>query len=165
MQKAIAWVFGLFGNNWKMIVLIFAFLALLIFFASRAHAQTSVDLAGGASFGCLHGGPVLELDIVNPIAEGFSWSFGTTLWGSAAGIRNNFDWHARAEFSRGAFGAAIGPAYLQNIDSVDGSHTNFSLMLFWRFHRIGARVIHLSNGGTSRDNCGRNAVLAEVKLR
>lgn len=164
-MKFLRWAAGLFGNNWQARIMIFAFLGLLIFFAARCSQATEADLSGGTSFGCLHDGPVLALDIRAPFASGFDWNVGTTLWGSSYGIRNNWDWHARVEFSRGAFGVGIGPAFLQNIDAVNGSHTNFSLELFWRPWRVGGEVIHLSNAGTSFGNCGRNAGMVSVRLR
>jgi len=164
-MKFINWFLGLLGNNPKAKVLIFAFIAILVLLAYRCSAQVGVNLAAGASFGCLEQAPVLALDLRAPFAEGFGWNVGTTLWGAASGVRNNWDWHARAEFSRWNFGAGIGMAYLQNIDAVNGSHAEFSLELFWRPWRVGADAIHLSNAGTTQVNCGRNAGMLDVKLR
>jgi hypothetical protein len=90
-----------------------------------------VHLQAGVSFGCLRGGPILGLELLTPMGEGLGWDIGTTLWGAGNGIRNNWDFHARLELSRGQWGAALGPAYLQNVDDVNGSHLNFSLMFFW----------------------------------
>lgn len=167
LKAACTWVAGLFGNPLKAIIGIFIFLAIMIFFAVRCSAATpAVRLQAGVSFGCLSGGPVLGLELEQPLAEGLAWDFGTTLWGRAHGVRNNFDWHAMLMFSRGPFGAAIGPAYLQNTDEVNGSHLNYALMLFWRpGSRLGPAAIHRSNGGTSWNNCGRNAGVADIRLR
>lgn len=159
------WFSGLVGNNRKAVALIFVFILLLILFAFRVHAQPEVHLQVGRSFGCLSGGPVLGLELVAPLAEGLAVDVGTTLWGRAGAIRNNWDWHARLELTRGSFGAALGPAYLKNIDAANGSHAEMSLMLFWRPWRLGADLIHLSNAGTSAGNCGRNATLLDGRLR
>jgi hypothetical protein len=53
----------------------------------------------------------------------------------------------------------IGPAYLQNVGGVNGSHFNFSLMARWRFndhHSLLWR--HWSNAGTVLPNYGRDLV-------
>jgi hypothetical protein len=167
-MKLLLWARGLVGNNLKATVLIGVFVALLLFFAFRAKADQpppSVHLLTAVSFGCLHGGPVLGVELEQELAPGISVSFGPTLWGTANGIANNWDWHARMQFSRGAFGAAIGPAYLQNIDSVNGSHAEMSLTLFWRPWRVGGTIFHLSDAGTTRINCGRNAAGIDWRLR
>jgi hypothetical protein len=167
MKAAWAWVSGLFGNSPAVKIMIFAFLAVLVFFAIRCSAdETQVHLTGGTSFGCLRSAPVLGIEVITPIEEGLAWDTGITIWGKDSETRNNWDVHGRIKFSRGPFGAAIGAAFLQNIDAVNGSHAEMSLMLYWHPWRLGGvDVIHLSNAGTTRINCGRNAALADVRLR
>lgn len=164
-MKFLVWLRGLVGNNLRATILIGVFLLLLVFFAARCSAAVEADLSGGASFGCLKYAPVMGLDIRAPFAPGFGWNAGVALWGNDGTTRNNFDWHGRVEFSRGAFGAGLGVAYLQNIDQVNGSHGEFSLELFWRPWRVGAELIHISDAGTTATNCGRNAGMLSVRLR
>jgi hypothetical protein len=54
----------------------------------------------------------------------------------------------------------IGPAYLQNIDAINGSHFNFALMARYRFtERFALSWLHHSNAGTVSPNKGRDALM------
>ena len=163
-----AWFSGVLGNAPKVRILIFAFIFLLVLLAVRCARASDVEahLQAGVAFGCLQNAPVLGLELRQQIAEGMAWDAGTTLWGNTARAGNNFDFHARIEFSRGPFGVGIGPAYLQNIDYANGSHLEFSLLIFWNpFPRVGGKLIHLSDAGTTPVNCGRNAAIGDWQMR
>lgn len=58
------------------------------------------------------------------------------------------------------FDFGIGPAYLQNIDTVNGSHFNFHLLARWTSPN-GRHMVtwhHWSNAGTVKPNAGRDIV-------
>jgi hypothetical protein len=60
----------------------------------------------------------------------------------------------------GHFDVGIGVAYLQNVDTYNGSHSNFTLLFGYRFQALPLtlRVEHFSNGGTQSPNKGRDMV-------
>jgi hypothetical protein len=72
--------------------------------------------------------------------------------------RNNFALRAAVVDGLGPVDVGIGVAYLQNIDTYNGSHVNFSLMLGYQFEKWSVRWIHFSNGGTVSPNKGRDGV-------
>lgn len=60
---------------------------------------------------------------------------------------------------RFAFG--LGPAFLQNMDAINGSHFNFSLMAGYQVTpQLSIAWRHFSNAGTKSPNKGRDAVMA-----
>jgi hypothetical protein len=75
--------------------------------------------------------------------------------------RQNFAWYGALVEGFGKFDVGIGPAYLQNTDTYNGSHLNFTLLLGYRFERIPitVRMQHFSNGGTQSPNKGRDFLL------
>jgi hypothetical protein len=162
---------NLVGNNKPARYGILAFVLILVLLAFKCQAQPQVWLMPGASFG--GGQPsaaTLSLNLRVPLAEDLYIEAGPTLWGSTQEVRNNFDWHMRILVSKsspvGEVGAGIGAAYLQNTDALDGSHFNFSLMLFFRpFHRVALDLIHVSNAGTQSPNTGRQAIGPDFRLR
>lgn len=163
---------GLVGNNIKATILIAVFLIVLIFIAFRAKAgEPEVWITPAMSFaGSSPKGAALSMSLRVPVADGLYVDAGSTLWGATQAIRNNWDWHARMVVSRasrlGEYGAGLGMAYLQNTDALNGSHANFSLMLFYRpLRRVALDLIHLSNASTVEPNYGRNAVGVSFKLR
>ncbi len=52
----------------------------------------------------------------------------------------------------------LGVAYLQNMDTYNGSHVNFKLLLGYRWERLSVRWSHFSNGGTKDVNKGRDMI-------
>lgn len=60
----------------------------------------------------------------------------------------------------GKLDVGIGPAFLQNVDVVNGSHFNFTLLLRYRFNaRWALTMRHISNAGTVKPNLGRDMLL------
>lgn len=85
--------------------------------------------------------------------------------------RNNFAWHAALIDGFGNFDVGIGPAYLQNTDTYNGSHLNFVLLMGYRtpWKILGrcpltVRYQHFSNGGTTDVNKGRDMVFAGCRF-
>lgn len=75
--------------------------------------------------------------------------------------RNNFAVRATVVEKLWRFDVGLGIAYLQNVDTYNGSHLNFNLLLGYNFRRlpITLRVQHFSNGGTQSPNKGRDMLL------
>jgi hypothetical protein len=60
-------------------------------------------------------------------------------------------------FGRIAFG--VGPSYLKNVDSYNGSNLNFALVARWQISdRLSVQWRHWSNAGMVRPNAGRDIV-------
>jgi len=58
------------------------------------------------------------------------------------------------------FSVGLGPAYLQNVDQINGSHFNFALMARYRFgDRWSLAWRHWSNAGTKPPNYGRDLLV------
>jgi hypothetical protein len=152
-----------------------AFVAVLcVMFARCAHAdEFHTYVRAGTSFGTEGYGPVLGLQFTweKPTYDFFA---GTDLWGATrydnATVANNWDWHAGIESCKWAVCAGIGMDYVQDIDAINGAHTNFFLQLRWKpdtehFRFSGVDVAHISDAGTSPVNIGRQAVLASFRLQ
>lgn len=60
----------------------------------------------------------------------------------------------------GPFDFGMGPAYLNSIDTYNGSHFNMKLVAGWRFNRWSVRWVHFSNAGSSDVNKGRDTLFA-----
>jgi len=59
-----------------------------------------------------------------------------------------------------ALDVGVGPAYLQNVDQINGSHFNFALMARYRFgDRWALAWRHWSNAGTKPPNYGRDLLV------
>lgn len=162
----------LVGNGKAATVGIFAFLLILIFLlAHKAHAA-EVDLLAGSSFGTQGYGPVLGLDVKQPIAanKGLSVYAGTDLWGSTRfhgeTVPNNWDWHTGIEACKWRVCAKIGPDFVQRVDAINGAHTNFNLGLSFKLSDRCSLVIgHISDAGTSSPNVGRQAISFQYRLQ
>jgi hypothetical protein len=158
----------LIGNPKKATLLIFLFIGILCALAWRCSSAAEMDLRGGASFGPSGSAPVLGMDLYFSQPRNVDIYAGTTLWGQTIKADTNWDWHAGFRTCRGPFCASLGAVYLQRIDAVDGSHTNFNLQLsyrweWWRFRSLS--ISHLSNAGTTDSNLGRNAALVDFQLQ
>lgn len=169
MKAWLSWLGGLVGNKGVAKVGVYVFIGLLVAFLWRCSNAAEVDLRAGASFGPAGSGPVLGLQLYQPIGSNLDVYAGTLLWGSTPRLANNWDWHAGMRACRWNLCASIGAAYVQRIDALNGTHTNYNLELAYRFpwhHRLASiDLAHLSNAGTSPINQGRNAGLASIRLQ
>lgn len=165
---------GLVGNGTAAAVGIFIFIAILCLSFCHSAKAGEIDVRAGSSFGTQGYGPVLGLQLTEPLA-GFNqvnWFAGTLLWGKTrydnAYVQSNWDWHTGIEGCHGRFCASIGAVYLQRIDAINGAHTNFMLQLSYK---IGAGrlssidVTHISDAGTTPVNIGRQALLGSFRLQ
>jgi hypothetical protein len=174
MSAFLAYLRQLVGNGKAATIGIGIFILILsLTFCHKAHAG-EIDLRLGSSFGNQGTGPVIGLQVKEPLAgfDQVSLFAGTLLWGSTrfenATVPNNWDWHAGIEGCHGKFCAAIGAAYVQRIDAINGAHTNFMLQLSYRFNwgRFSSLdIAHISDAGTSSVNIGRQAVLTSWRLQ
>lgn len=161
---------GLVGNGWQATIAIFVFIAIVAVLATRcskAHG-VEIDLRAGSSFGPGRSGPVLGLNLYQPLGNDVYAYGGTLLWGKTSMAANNWDWHAGMRVCRWQFCASVGASYLQRIDAVNGAHTNYNLELAWRpsWKRIASiDYTHLSDAGTTPVNLGRNAALVSIRLQ
>jgi hypothetical protein len=76
--------------------------------------------------------------------------------------RNNFALRAAIVDGLGPIEVGLGVAYLQNVDTYNGSHLNFVLILGYKFKRWPVTIRldqHFSNGGTQAPNKGRDITL------
>lgn len=158
----------LFGNPKRATLLIFVFIVILCLVVWRSVSAAEIDLATGVSFGPGRSGPVLGMDFRLPQGRDVDLFAGTLVWGETTMAPNNWDWHAGFRACRWQLCASLGASYLQRVDAVNGSHTNYFLGLTWRpqlgrLDSIG--MSHLSNAGTSDSNLGRNAALAFWRLQ
>lgn len=149
-------------------LLIAIFIALFCLLAWRCSSAAEIDLETGASFGPGGTGPVLGMNLLEPIGSDVSLFAGTLLWGATSKADTNWDWHAGLRTCRWQLCASLGAAYVQDVDAVNGAHTNFylgvSYLIGW--HRVGAiDFAHLSDAGTSDPNLGRNAILVGWRLQ
>lgn len=158
----------LVGNGWQATIGIFIFIGTVVLLATRCAHGAEVDLRAGESFGPGGSGPVLGLNLYQPIGNEVYIYGGTLLWGKTSIAENNWDWHGGMRVCRWSFCASLGASYLQRIDAINGAHTNYNLELAYRFdwHRIASLdFAHLSDAGTTPVNLGRNAALIAVRLQ
>jgi hypothetical protein len=157
----------LVGNAPKTAILIGIFILILCGLFWRCSSAAEIDVRGGYSFS--HGnGPVLGLQAYFPIGNRVDVFAGTLLWGDTQTDPNNWSWEAGLRTCRWKVCASLGASYLQRIDSVNGSHTNYNLELSYLigWHRIQSiDFSHLSNAGTTPINQGRNAALVSFRLQ
>jgi len=158
------------GNRGGAYIAVIVFITILvIWFIRSAHAEdTHVYLRGGSAFGPGGAAPVLGIDARHALGPQLDFYAGTLLWGENRLTSNNWDWHAGLRTCRWNVCANIGAAYVQRIDTLNGSHTNFNLGLSYEFnwHRISSiDYAHLSNAGTISPNNGRNAALVAIQLQ
>lgn len=156
------------------ILILIGIVALCVLFWHKAKADEtptpthSVVLRAGSSFGPGGSGPVLGLDVYFPQGQGVDIYAGTLLWGQTPKVDTNWDWHTGLRACRWKVCGYIGASYLQVVDKVDGSHTNFNLGFSYQlgWHRVATLdYAHLSNAGTIEPNLGRNAALIGLRLQ
>lgn len=169
MSKALLWIKGLVGNSPKAAIGIGVFILLLVLLLVRcspAHADDTVSLLAGTEVVTGGTGPALGLRIVVPARGDFNWYAGTTLLGKTEKTANNWAWFGGIEGCRWRLCAHIGPAYLQNIDALNGAHTNYNLGLTFRLSdRLSLEVEHFSDAGTTPVNVGRNLAMLAWRLQ
>lgn len=166
-MKFLEWLRGITGNPIKALILVVVFIAVLCLALCRPVKAAEVDLRLGASYHGGQTGPVAGLNAIFPQGQ-FDLYAGALLWGRAGPTPNNWSWEAGIRGCRWSICASFGGAYLQNIDRLNGSHTNFNLELAYVFgwSRVKSIAItHLSNGGTVDPNPGRNAALVNLRLQ
>lgn len=151
----------LFNNPKKAILLIAVFLALILAAFATTCRSAELNFESGASV--MHGHPVtigLSVDFAHQYdvgvdAQDFNFQCGVLLKASARGNPNNIGVQCLVVDGFGRFDLGIGPAYLQNTDSLNGSHLNFSLLARYRFtNQISLVYRHWSNAGTKMPNVG-----------
>lgn len=68
--------------------------------------------------------------------------------------------HCQVVLRAQRFSFGLGPAFLQNMDAINGSHFNFALMAGYRVNdRMSVQWRHWSNADTARPNKGRDVLL------
>jgi hypothetical protein len=155
--------------NWKTVALVGVFIVIFLTMLWRCNAHATEFVAyTGSSFGPSGSAPVLGFDARWPQGNVVDIIAGTTIWGPTAKADTNWDWHVGIRTCRGPFCASLGASYLQRIDDVNGSHTNYLLGLsyrfnWWRLDNVG--FIHLSDLGTTPINKGRNAAVVGIRLQ
>lgn len=156
------------GGAYVAVIVFIIILCFLLFRCTKAQADEHVYLRAGSAFGPGGAGPVLGLDLRTPLGPQLDLYAGTLLWGKTKLGQDNWDWHVGVRTCRGNVCANLGAAYVQAIDALNGSHTNFNLGLSYQFswHRLaGIDYAHLSNAGTIAPNLGRNAALVDLQLQ
>jgi hypothetical protein len=156
--------------NVKTFALVGLFIVILVALLWRCSVAKGAefDLDGGASFGPGRTGPVLGLQIYQPIGNRVDVFAGTNIWGKTSIVATTWDWHAGIRTCRWEVCASLGASYLQNVDRVNGSHTNYYLGLAYLFDWGRLRSFdycHLSDLGTTPINKGRNAALVSIRLQ
>lgn len=141
---------------------------LFIGFATQCKGAESSYIQAGAGPTLVRGmAPVIDVSLVYPEAgpKDSVIEVGATFIGGSTHSdkfqRNNFAWRAAVVDGFGPVEVGLGVAYLQNVDAFNGSHTNFNLILGYRFRAIPLtlRLHHFSNGGTVSPNLGRDMLL------
>jgi hypothetical protein len=162
--------FKIMGNNKASSIGIVAFIVILVILSVRcAHASgAELDFRTGYAFGNNQDSPVIGLDLYVPLKDDLNVFAGTMMWGASNKTANNWSWESGLRTCRWNVCASLGASYLQRIDAISGSHTNYYLGLtyllpFERFHSVG--FAHISNAGTTQVNKGRNAVMVDWKLQ
>jgi hypothetical protein len=165
---------SLVGNKGWAVGGIFAFIVILSLAFCHSARAGEIDLRAGSSFGTEGYGPVLGLQLKEPLAgfDQVNWFAGTLLWAKTrynnAYVQSNWDWHTGLEGCHGAWCAGIGAVYLQRIDAINGAHTNFMLQLSYKigWKRISSiDITHISDAGTTPVNIGRQALIGSFKLQ
>jgi hypothetical protein len=155
--------------NVKTFALVGLFIVILVVLLWRCTAKgAEFDLDGGVSFGPGRTGPVLGLQVYQPIGNRVDVFAGTNIWGKTSLVDTNWDWSVGFRTCRWNICASLGAAYLQRTDQVNGSKTNYSLGLSYLigYKRVSSiDYLHLSNLGTSSVNLGRNAALVSIRLQ
>lgn len=158
----------------KLAIFLFIVVLVIAFLMGREATaeEKSIQVGGGVTY--IRGtAPVVDLALVYPDLGPFDSvvEIGATFIGESKFRdelqRNNFAWRVSLVEHIGRFEIGLGFAYLQNVDAYNGSHTNFNLLLGYRFKRwpITLRpAFHFSNGGTVSPNRGRDIGLFIVRI-
>ena len=167
-MRVLLWLKGIVGNNRKITIAIVAFIVLLVWALWRPLHAAELDLRLGSSFAGGGAGPVLGLDLHYPLPQRTDVFAGTTLWGATHEIASNWDWHLGLRGCRWQLCFALGAAYMQRIDTVIGSHTDYLLEVsyFLPWARVPSiDVTHRSDAGTTDINRGIQAALVSIRLQ
>jgi hypothetical protein len=140
---------------------------LIVGFATKCAAADGHAQIGMGSTVVRGAAPVLDLNFVYPegVPGDADLEVGATFIGGStfrdAYQQNNFAIRATAVEKLWRFDVGLGVAYLQNVDTYNGSHVNFNLVLGYRMKRLPLtlRLSHFSNGGTRSPNKGRDMLL------
>lgn len=135
-----------------------------------AHAEESYARVGVGSTVVRGPAPVLDLEFVYPDAGpadanlevGATFIGGSTL--KDAYQQNNFALSAAIVDGLGPFEFGLGAAYLQNVDTYNGSHVNFKLLVGYKWKKLSVRWSHFSNGGSVSPNKGRDAITVNYRF-
>lgn len=164
MKNFLKYIIPFNPGNRKTQVGVAAVLLLLIgaFATQCAKAEDSYVQMGIGSTIVRGQAPVIDLQLAYPGAgpKDATIEVGATIIG-ASNFRgydqpNNFAFSAAVLDGFGGFDVGIGAAYLQNVDSYNGSHLNFKLILGYHWDRVSVRWSHFSNAGTVYPNKGRD---------
>lgn len=156
------------GKPWTALGVLVVLALLLISFATTCKGADSYVQAGVGPTMVRGVAPAIDVSLVYPEAgpNDSVIEVGATFIGGSTHRdkfqRNNFAWRVAIVDGFGPIEVGLGVAYLQNVDAFNGSHTNFNLILGFRFRSIPLtlRVHHFSNGGTVSPNLGRDMLLA-----
>lgn len=146
-------------------VAVILLLLIASFFTRCAHAEESYVQMGVGSAVVRGPAPVIDLQLVYPDAgpADSRVELGTTFMGGSAYRgsfqQNNFALSAAIVDGLGFLEVGLGAAYLQNVDTYNGSHLNYKLILGYHREHWGVRWAHFSNGGTVSPNKGRDMVI------
>lgn len=139
----------------------------LLLISGAAHAGEP-DLLAGAGATVLRGEmAAIDLTLRYRHAD-FDYEVGGTLIGPTdhEGVTQRTQLAIHLAYIRrfGRFSFGMGPAYLNSIDTYNGSHFNMKLLAGWEFDHWSVRWLHFSNAGSSDVNKGRDMLLATRTL-
>lgn len=162
LKSVWAWVSSLWGNGPKEKILIALFIVLVASLAARCATAGELHLETGAEY--LHG-QAPYLGLYYRWGPGVQFEAGTQQFGSFPSGEyeraSNWSWMAGVRVARGPVFAGVGATYLQRIDALNGSHTEYNLSLGYRmgWRWLDALTVrHLSDAGTTPSNTGRNVI-------
>lgn len=170
MSKVWAYIRQLVGNGKAATIGIFLFIVFLIAMLWKPAHSAEVDVLAGSSFGAEGAGPVLGLDVRQPLNSGLNLFAGTDLWGSTTyngkTVPNNWDWHTGIEACKWRICARIGADFIQRVDAINGAHTDFNLGVSAKLtDRLSLNIGHISDAGTSNPNVGRQVIGLSYRLQ
>lgn len=148
------------GNRKTQMGVLAVLILLLAAFCTNARAESYASFGVGSTL--VRGeAPMIDLTITYPEAgpKDADYAIGVSFIGGSEfnGTQpNQFAWRAEVLDGLGKFDVGLGIAYLQNVDTFNGSNTNFTLSLHYRFQHWKVSVRHYSNGGTIKPNKGRD---------
>lgn len=148
------------GNRKTQLGVLAVLILLLTAFCTTARAEPYASFGVGSTI--VRGeAPMVDLTITYPEAgpKDADYAIGVSFIGGSEfnGTQpNQFAWRAEVLDGFGRFDVGLGVAYLQNIDTYNGSKTNFTLSLGYRAEKWKVTLRHYSNGGTVKPNKGRD---------